>query len=71
MTFKETKVIHDKIAAFIERHPTTTYTEMSAELGISIPMISKIAREHGIRRGPQKKQRSAADVARLLAKLEE
>jgi uncharacterized protein YerC len=67
MTLKETKELHRKIADYIRRHPEKTYETIHAELGLSIPMLSKIARQHGIFRKPQRASYISND---LLAKLE-
>jgi hypothetical protein len=67
MTYKETRKIHAKVADYIRRHPEQTYGDMSSYLGISLPMLSKIGKAHGIHRKPEK---SPADIQGLLAKLE-
>jgi uncharacterized protein YerC len=72
MTYKQIKEVHAKVADYVRRHETLTYYQMSAELGISVPMISKIARAHGIERRPAvTRTRTAQTVSALLAKLEE
>ena len=49
-TLQETKQFHAKLVAYITNHPELTYQQISDELGISVPAISKIARKAGIER---------------------
>ncbi len=71
MTRKETQQLHAKIAAYIQRHDSKTYSTMSEELKIPIPTLSEIAIKHGIRHRPRTYRDSPKfSVADLLARLD-
>jgi uncharacterized protein YdbL (DUF1318 family) len=49
-TLKDIHRFHAALARHIRQHPELTYQQVSKEFGISVQQVSKIAREHGIKR---------------------
>lgn len=68
MTEAGLKELHAKLVEYVRRHPMQGYRELSAALGVSKSHLSRIARRHGVNRGPSKKR---YDSAALLARLEQ
>ena len=69
MTRKESAELQEKVADYIRRHEELTLKQMSSELGISVPYLSKIAIKFGQRRGC--KGATYVVTADLLEKLAE
>jgi hypothetical protein len=68
MTNKESAEFQEKVAYYLRRHTELTYKQVSAELGISVPYLSKIAITHGLRRRESYTQFSLTNE--LLQKLQ-
>jgi hypothetical protein len=67
MTHREIKELHLRIAQYVKDHPELTLTAIGEEFGLSLPMVSKIACDHGIRRAA--KRGKPYDSATLLKRM--
>jgi hypothetical protein len=56
-----------RIGEFIESHPSETYFELAARLGLTRSQVARIARLRGIKRGPGKRASLEAAVAAIEA----
>jgi DNA-binding Lrp family transcriptional regulator len=66
MKREDTRALRAKVADYIRRHPAKPFREISEELGISVPSLSEIARQHGINRGAASRLRPTPELLERL-----